>query len=178
MSVFPEVSDDVAVAFLQQSRAQLRDEYVPKILACLVILSEDDVWWRPNGVSNSVGNLVLHLCGNARQWIVASIEGQHDIRIRSEEFAADGGFDRDTLGRLLTTTMKDVDAALASLPVLALTEKRSVQGFDMTVLQAVYHVVEHFSGHTGQITYVTKLKSSADLGFYLASPDGAVTTKW
>ncbi|MFT5141906.1 MAG: putative damage-inducible protein DinB [Rhodothermales bacterium] len=178
MSVFPEVSEDLAVAFLQQSRAQLRDEYVPKILACLARLSEEDIWWRPNDSSNSIGNLVLHLCGNARQWIVASIEGHHDIRVRTAEFTADGAFDRDTLGRLLTTTMKDVDAALASLPVAALTEKRSVQGFEMTVLQAVYHVVEHFSGHTGQITYVTKLKSGADLDFYAVSPDGTVSTQW
>lgn len=178
MSVFPSVSPDIPQAFLEQSRAQLRDEYVPKIQACLDKLSEDDVWWRPNDASNSVGNLVLHLCGNARQWIVASIQGQHDIRLRSAEFAADGEFDRAMLGDLLKTTLADVDAVLAGLSPAALTEGRSVQGFEMTVMQAVYHVVEHFSGHTGQITYITKMRTGSDLDFYRVGRDGSVETNW
>jgi uncharacterized damage-inducible protein DinB len=178
MSVFPPVSEDLSRAFIQQSRAQLTDEYSPKILSCLEKLSEDDVWWSPNPASNSVGNLILHLCGTARQWIVASIEGHHDIRIRSAEFAAEGGFDKAMLSALLTTTLRDVDAVLASLPLEALKESRQVQGFEMTVMQAIYHVVEHFAGHTGQITYITKLRTQADLGFYRAAPDGSVTTTW
>ena len=178
MSVFPDVPNDSALAFLAQSRAFLRDEYVPKILRCLERLSDEDIWWRPNPASNSIGNLVLHLCGNARQWIIAAIEGQHDIRVRSAEFAAKSGFDGKTLASLLETTMKDVDAALADLDADALAEKRSVQGFDMTVLQAVYHVVEHFSGHMGQISYITKLRTAQGLQFYTAAPDGSVTTGW
>ena len=178
MSVFPAVSTDTATAFLEQSRAQLKDEYVPKIIACLERLAEDDIWWRPNEASNAVGNLVLHLCGNARQWIIASIEGQHDIRVRSAEFAAREGFDRETLVSLLTTTMRDVDEALANIPASALGDFRTVQGFRMTVLQAVYHVVEHFSGHTGQITYITKMRTAEDLHFYEAAADGSVTTHW
>ncbi len=178
MSVFPTVSEDLAQAFIRQSRAQLTDEYRPKILACLGKLTEEDVWWRPHPASNSAGNLILHLCGNARQWIVASIEGHHDIRIRSAEFRADGEFDKAMLSALLTTTLRDVDSVLASLDPGALNEHRQVQGFDMTVMQAIYHVVEHFSGHTGQITYITKMRTEADLGFYRAAPDGSVTTAW
>lgn len=178
MSVFPPVSQDLSRAFIQQSRAQLTDEYRPKILACLEKLSEEDVWWRPNPASNSVGNLILHLCGNARQWIVASIEGHHDIRIRSAEFAADGEFEKAMLSALLTTTLRDVDSVLASLDLGALKEMRRVQGFDMTVMQSIYHVVEHFAGHTGQITYITKMRTEADLEFYRVASDGSVTTIW
>jgi uncharacterized damage-inducible protein DinB len=178
MSVFPQTSADPASAFLEQSRAFLRDEYVPKILRCLGALSDDDIWWRPNPVSNSVGNLVLHLCGNARQWIIAGIEGGHDIRVRSAEFAAEGGFSGETLARLLKTTMQDVDAAMADITESSLSESRSIQGFDMTVLQGIYHVVEHFSGHAGQIAYITKLRSAMDLAFYDAAPDGSVGTNW
>ena len=178
MSVFPKVPADPAPAFLAQSRALLRDEYVPKALRCLDELTEDDVWWRPNAVSNSVGNLVLHLCGNARQWIIAAVEGAHDIRVRSAEFAADGEFDREMLSRLLDTTMKDVDAALANLKPSDLGSLRSVQGFEMTVMQAIYHVVEHFSSHLGQIVYITKMRTGRDLAFYGVAPDGTVETKW
>ncbi|MFT4606036.1 MAG: putative damage-inducible protein DinB [Rhodothermales bacterium] len=178
MSVFPPVSEDISRAFIQQSRAQLTDEYRPKILACLGKLSEQDVWWSPNPASNSVGNLILHLCGNARQWIVASIEGHHDIRLRSAEFAANGEFEKAMLSALLETTLQDVDSVLASLELSALIEKRQVQGFEMTVMQAIYHVVEHFSGHTGQITYITKMRVAQDLGLYRAAPDGSVTTTW
>lgn len=178
MSVFPSVPSGAGPAFLTQSRAQLKDEYVPKIIVCLEELSDEDIWWRPNDVSNAVGNLVLHLCGNARQWIIASIEGEHDIRVRSAEFAARDGFDRNTLVRLLTTTMADVDEALAGITPDHLGETRRVQGFEMTVLQAIYHVVEHFAGHTGQITYITKMRTGQDLEFYNVRSDGSVTTRW
>ncbi len=178
MSVFPQTSAQPAVVFVEQSRAFLRDEYVPKILRCLGKLSEEDIWWRPNAVSNSVGNLVLHLCGNARQWIVAGVGGGHDIRVRSAEFAAAAGFTAETLSRLLETMMRDVDDALAEITPEVLNEVRTIQGFEMTVMQAIFHVVEHFSGHSGQIAYITKLRTAGDLGFYEAAADGSVKTTW
>jgi len=163
--------------FIEESRRYLLEEYLPKIRRSLERLSQEDLWWRPNSASNSMGNLILHLAGNARQWVVAGIGGAPDIRERQAEFDRDGGMTADDLLGHLEESLRDVDAVLADLPEESLGEERVIQGLSVTVLRALYHVVEHFSMHTGQILYLAKLRSGMDLGFYRVS-DGSVETRW
>lgn len=164
-------------AFIAQSRRYLSSEYLPKIRRCLDEISDEDLWWRPNPQSNGIGNLVLHLAGNIRQWIVCGIGGAPDTRHREREFAATGGQRREDLDTLLTTTLAAVDEVLARLQPGTLGERRLIQGMDVTVLEALYHAVEHFSGHTYQIVYITKLRTGADLGFYEVR-DGVARAMW
>jgi uncharacterized damage-inducible protein DinB len=163
--------------FIDESRRYLLHEYLPKIRRSLEGLSQEDVWWRANEASNSIGNLLLHLSGNARQWVVAGIGGVPDTRRRQEEFDRDGDMTASELLRHLEDTLHEVDAVLAALPEGRLAEPRNIQGLSVTVLKALYHVVEHFSMHTGQIIYLSKLRSGRDLAFYRAS-DGHVETRW
>lgn len=164
-------------AFIEQSRHYLRDDYLPKIRRCLRELPPDDLWWRPNEASNSVGNLLLHLAGNVRQWVVSGIGGEPDIRDRDEEFSANGGADAADLLAHLEATLESVDAVLESLDPDRLDERLVVQGNDVTVLEALYHVVEHFSMHVGQIIYVSKLRSGSDLRFYQVE-EGVARKNW
>jgi len=164
-------------AFIEESRRYLLEEYLPKIRRSLERLSQEDLWWRPNSASNSMGNLILHLAGNARQWVVAGIGGAPDIRERQAEFDQEGGMTAADLLGHLEESLRDVDAVLADLPEESLGEERVIQGFSVSVLRALYHVVEHFSMHTGQIIYLSKLRSGRDLGFYRVS-DGSVETRW
>jgi uncharacterized damage-inducible protein DinB len=157
--------------FIDTCRAYLTDEYLPKIRRCMDALPEADLWWRPNPDSNSVGNLVLHLAGNIRQWIVSGVGGRPDIRERWKEFAADGvgegaRWERRSLLTYLEETLVDVDETLAVLSPEELTTRAVIQGMDVTYLEGVLHAVEHFSTHTGQIIYVTKMRTGADLRFY------------
>ena len=69
------------------------------------------------------------------------------------------------MARLLAT-VRDADAVLASLDAVRLAELRTIQGRDVTVLDAVYHVVEHFSLHTGQIILLAKRFAPGRLEFY------------
>jgi uncharacterized damage-inducible protein DinB len=108
----------------------------------------------------------LHLCGNVRQWILASIDGQPDQRHRDAEFAARGDTSISELRGLLKETVDAAVNAIEHLPSSRLIETIHVQGYDKSVLEAIYHVVEHFSLHTGQILYATKLLRKEDLGFY------------
>lgn len=169
---------DAAQAFIDRSRYFLTREYLPKIRRCLDVLDDEDLWWRPNPASNSVGNLVLHLCGNARQWVVHGLAGAADVRKRDAEFAADGPMGRKEVVRRLEETLEEVDGALADLDPGVLDRGLTLQGLEVTGLHALYHVVEHFSMHTGQIIYVTKLRTGEDLAFYRASDDGSVETRW
>lgn len=173
----PVTMTDPARAFIDRSRHLLMDEYRPKIRRCLERLSPDDLWWRPNEASNSVGNLVLHLCGNVRQWVVHGLAGREDVRTRDAEFAAEGGLDAGELARRLDEVLAEVDGALAELDPDVLDQARTIQGLEVTGLHALYHAVEHFSMHTGQILYVTKLRTGRDLGFYRVE-DGTVETRW
>ena len=141
-------------------------EYLPKIERCLERLSDEQIWWRANEESNSIGNLVLHLCGNARQWIVAGVGGAPDRRERDAEFAQRQAIERSELLGLLRTTLTDVDSVLRNLAPETLLERRVIQGSDVDVLEAVFHVTEHFSMHTGQIILLTKMLTSSDLRFY------------
>ncbi|HEX8709906.1 MAG TPA: DinB family protein [Pyrinomonadaceae bacterium] len=157
---------DAAQAFILQARSLLSDDYLPKIGRCLERLSDEDVWWRANPESNSIGNLLLHLTGNVRQWIVSGIGGEADRRERPQEFAASNALPRAELLAHLSRTLAEVDAVLAALDPARLLEPRLIQGSRVTVLEAVFHVVEHFSMHTGQIILLTKMLKPADLGFY------------
>jgi uncharacterized damage-inducible protein DinB len=141
-------------------------ELAPRIEACLGQLSEDQVWARGQENENAVGNLVLHLCGNVRQWIISSLGGVPDHRQRSVEFAARDGKSRAQLVEQLRTTVAEAVAVIRAVPVDQLSERRVIQGYDESVLGVIYHVVEHFSMHTGQIIFITKMLTSADLGFY------------
>jgi uncharacterized damage-inducible protein DinB len=157
---------DLAAAFVAQSRRYLVSEYPAKIARCLEVLPPDALWRREHDGENSVGNLLLHLAGNVRQWIVSGIGGAPDARYRAGEFAAREGADAETLLAELRQTLAEADAVLAGLDATALGGRRAIQGRDVTVLDAVYHVVEHFSMHTGQIILVAKRLAPGRVRFY------------
>lgn len=157
---------DVAQEFIAKARSYLAEEYLPKLERCLEQLSDEQVWWRANPESNSVGNLLLHLAGNARQWIVSGVGGATDARVRQAEFDQREVVPREELIGRLRQTLSEVDAVLAGFDPARVLEPRHIQGCDVTVLEAVFHVVEHFSMHTGQIILLTKLHKAADLKFY------------
>jgi uncharacterized damage-inducible protein DinB len=157
---------DLAAAFVAQSRRYLASEYPTKIQRCLDVLPEDAIWRRDDDSSNSIGNLLLHLSGNIRQWIVSGVGGAPDARVRRAEFDSREGDDGTALMERLLATVRDADAVLASLDAVRLAELRTIQGRDVTVLDAVYHVVEHFSMHTGQIILLAKRFAPGRLEFY------------
>jgi len=129
-------------------------------------LNDEQVWWRANEQSNSVGNLLLHLSGNVRQWIVCGLGGADDKRNRDSEFAQREMIPRsETFGRL-KQTVEDAVEVLAHLNPDTLLEKRAIQGLEVSMLEAILHVVEHFSMHTGQVVLITKLLTAQDLHFY------------
>lgn len=168
---------DPGRAFIDRSRAYLKNDYLPKIRLAVEALPSEDIWWRGNDSSNSIGNLILHLAGNIRQWVVSGIGGAPDSRERQAEFDANEGLSGGQLMAHLEEAIKDVDDVLSGLPVAELASMRVIQGLEVSVLDALYHVVEHFSTHTGQIIYVSKLRSGRDLGFWKVK-DGKAVPNW
>lgn len=156
---------DFAKQILAHARHSLRVHHLPRIARCLALLSEKQIWWRPHRTSNSTGNLVLHLEGNVRQWIISGLRGAPDRRERDKEFAERGPIPRRVLLARLRNTVREACRVLGRLSAADLSRRHTIQRFRVTGLEAVLHVTEHFSHHSGQIILATKLKRRRDLGF-------------
>jgi hypothetical protein len=157
---------DIATLFLAFSRHKLLEHYWPRLRACVEPLTHEQFWWRPNPASNSIGNLVLHLNGNVRQWLVASFNRQDDLRDRPAEFAEREQPPAAALLDLHSATMSEAAEVLARLTEAELRATYQIQGYHVHGLDAVYQVVEHYGLHCGQIIYITKNLRGQDLGFY------------
>ena len=146
--------------------AEKLTQLMSRIDTCVRKLTPEQIWMRADSNQNAMGNLLLHLNGNVRQWILHGVGGQPDLRDRDAEFAARGGAGANELLARLRATVEEAAVLLRALPAERLMEHTQNQGYDCTVLAAIYHVVEHFAGHTFQIIYATKLSTGEDLGFY------------
>lgn len=171
------MQNHVASNFLAHSRWLLVTEYPTKLRLCLDTLPADALWRQPAPGSNAIGNLLLHLNGNVRQWIVSGVGGADDVRDRDSEFAAREGEAAAALLAKLERTLHQVDAVLARLTPDDLLGRRSIQSRDISVLEAVYHVTEHFAMHTGQIILLTKMFAPGSLLFY-DDAGGQATPVW
>ncbi len=85
------------------------------ITHCVEQLSDRQVWWRAAESQNSIGNIILHLCGNLRQWIVAGIGGHPDVRDRSSEFSERRMIHKAELLDRLGNAVEEATGVLAGL---------------------------------------------------------------
>ena len=150
----------------REFRRRLMDEQLPRIRRCAELLGDDRIWQRPSPNSNSAGNLILHLCGNTTQWILAQFTELPDERTRAAEFAATGGLDVAQLTSRLRDVYTEACQVVDEVPLAQLLAERTVQGYPETGLTAILHVLEHSSGHAGQIYAWTKQVTGIDLSFY------------
>jgi uncharacterized damage-inducible protein DinB len=156
----------LAREFVARSRFYLNDEYRTKIRRAVEALPPEAIWRRANDQSNSVGNLLAHLAGNVRQWIVSGVGGAPDTRDRRAEFAARDGADAKELLARLDDVLTEADEVIARLTADDLAQRRTIQGRDVTVMAAVYSAVQHFSTHLGQIIMIAKEVSPGAVRFY------------
>ncbi len=141
-------------------------ENLPRIQKCLDLLSQEQVWQKPNESSNSIANLILHLCGNITQYIHSSLGHQPDHRTRYEEFSTTSGLIKKELYSKIETTINVASEIIKACSNEELQRRRNVQGFTLTGIGCAIHVCEHLSYHVGQIALLTKLMTNKDLGFY------------
>jgi hypothetical protein len=151
-------ADELAAAVGAEAVTELT-RAMGKIKHCLDQLTEEQVWRRAQPALNSIGNLLLHLCGNVRQWIVAGLGGATDVRDRPAEFAERGPIPKGELLRRLETVVGEAKEVLAGLSARQLLDVRRIQGFDVTGLGALFDSVPHFRGHTQEIIHMTRLQS-------------------
>jgi uncharacterized damage-inducible protein DinB len=144
----------------------LLEENLPRVIKCLELLSEEQIWFKPNTASNSVGNLVLHLAGNLNQWVLKAIGGKNYKRKRDEEFTADKTKSKEELIEILVSIKNELSTVINSVSAEELLRVRPVQIYEEDAITILIHVTEHFSYHTGQIAYITKWLTCRPTDFY------------
>ncbi|MDW3651581.1 MAG: DinB family protein [Bacteroidia bacterium] len=158
--------EQVHSLMIAEVKRRLFKESIPRAKKCLDLLSDEDIWYRPNENSNSVGNLILHLCGNVRQWLISAIGEEADTRQRQLEFDERGPIPTVELISKLDQLQTDAEKVLDQTKPEILIKPYSVQGYSETGLSILIHIVEHFSGHIGQITYFVKARKDISTGYY------------
>lgn len=151
--------------FIQQSVYRIT-ENTNRVIKCLREIDEMQIWQRPNENSNSIGNIILHLCGNIRQYAISSLGKTEDVRVRDKEFSTKEGFDKKELSDKLKNTVDEAIDIIENLTEPELNKLYSVQGFNLSGIGIIIHVTKHYSYHTGQIAFWIKILKNKDLGFY------------
>jgi len=159
------MTEDFIKEFISQAIHRI-DENTQKLTVCFHDLEENEIWRRPNQHSNSVGNIILHLCGNIRQYIISSLGHLEDVRERDKEFSTTSGYSKSELLKKLIDTVEQAKDIIKNSSEEELIRKRKVQGYTHSGIGIIVHVTEHYSYHTGQIIFWTKLLKDKDLGFY------------
>lgn len=159
-------SNALTTAFIAEIKRRLFEESVVRLKKCLAELTDEQIWYRPNTASNSVGNLVLHLHGNVRQWVVAGLGKNEDVRERQEEFDEQGPVPVAKMLADMGQLMVEVDTILDNTTAADLLDIRDVQGFQESGMSILVHITEHFSYHVGQMTYIVKMLKAKDMGYY------------
>jgi uncharacterized damage-inducible protein DinB len=150
--------------FIARSTHHLENEFLPRLEKALAALDESDLWWRPNADTTSIGHLLQHLEGNVRQWILSGMGGEADHRERGREFELNEEMDKEQLFTRLHTTVTRACHLMKALDESALARKFIIQDFETTGLGAIYHIVEHFAWHVGQITWIAKARAGEGHG--------------
>ena len=151
--------------FIEQNIYRI-NQSTTKVFICFEELSNEDIWHRPNNSSNSIGNIILHLCGNIRQYAISSLGNQPDIRERDQEFLAKDGYTKDELKNKLGSTVNEAIEIIKNSDEKSLLKIHFVQGLSLSGMGIIIHVTEHYSYHAGQIIFWTKFLKNKELGFY------------
>jgi len=169
VSATPEILSDLVS---HEIRVEL-DAALGKITHCVNQLTDDQLWWRPSESMNSVANLLLHLCGNVRQWIVSGVGGAADVRERQKEFDQRGPIPKRELLQQLGSAVEEAKRVLSETSAEELLRVRPVQGNDVTGMQAMLHSAAHFRGHVQEIVHMTRCQLGVSYEFdFIPPPPG------
>jgi uncharacterized damage-inducible protein DinB len=157
------MSHDLESTVLHVSRLRLITDYPGQIDACLNILTDDHLWWRPNEQSNAVANLVLHLSGSNRYYFENVIAGRDVTRDRAAEFAARRNYSRAAIVEKWMEARRITEDMLNTMQPAQLTQTTDRSGKMTTYAQILLHVTHHNAAHMGQIVWMTKMLHPADV---------------
>ena len=148
---------DLNSTLLHLTRVRLTQDYPAQINACIDVLTDEQLWWRPNEQANAVANLVVHLSWSNRYYFEQVIGGREIGRNREAEFTARDGFPKPKLLETWRHSLGVVQEVLDGLQPDQMMEATDRTGKPTTYGQILLHVTHHNAAHMGQIVWITKL---------------------
>ena len=148
---------DLNATLLHLTRVRLTQDYPAQINACLDVLTDEELWWRPNEQTNAVANLVVHLSWSNRYYLEQVIGGRDIGRHRDAEFSARDGFPKATLLETWQHSLRVTEEILNNLQPTQLMDTTDRTGKVTTYSQLLMHVTHHNAAHMGQIVWITKM---------------------
>lgn len=152
-----EQDDQLASIALAALRLRITNILPTQIRECIEQLDEDQLWWRPNETSNSVGNLVLHVSGSTRHYLSRSIGGIDYHRNRPAEFTERGPLPKAQVLAIFDETIAEAGHVFDSFDTTRFLQPTDEPSYYYTLFEQVLGVALHLATHTGQIIYVTKM---------------------
>ena len=146
----------VETEFLEQTSIRFSKVF-DRIISTIKQLNDEQIWYSPSSRSNSVGIIIQHLTGNLNQWIGDAVGGYAYKRNRPSEFKDENRLSKDEILKSFSELGAKIQEIIKKLPKEELLSPRRIQGYDMTVLSALYSAITHLELHAGQISYITKL---------------------
>lgn len=137
---------------------------------CVDQVSQEQFWWRPEPDMNSIANILLHLSGNIRQWIIAGMNGAIDDRDRPKEFQDRSGAPKDLIWKAFSETLDEARLTLSRMNSASLGIVRKIQGYEVNGVDAIYNSTSHLQGHTQEIIYITRMLLGSSYKFYYTPP--------
>ena len=151
---------------IDQLQKRLIAESIYRIRKCLDLVNDEQIWQTPSDRILSIGISIVHLDGNVRQWLGSVCERNELPRDRAAEFKSNNTLERSKLLDLLNSLEETIRLRSKQLEHINLEDTLTIQGIPTNGLDAIVHVIEHFSYHTGQITLLTKWFSGQSTGYY------------
>jgi uncharacterized damage-inducible protein DinB len=158
---------DLAKTTLQALQARICRVFPAQIRAAVEALDDDQIWWRPNETSNSIGNLVLHLSGSLNHYLNRGYGGLECTRDRDGEFAERRHVPRAELMATFDAMVANAEKTFERLTPERLTEPAAESKQYATVAEELISINSHIANHTGQIVWIAK-----------ALKDGALSEVW
>ncbi|MEM8734931.1 MAG: DUF1572 family protein [Planctomycetota bacterium] len=127
-----------------------------KITHCLEQLDDQQIWWRPSESMNSIANLLLHLSGNMRQWLICGLSEIPDQRMRQTEFDDRSLRSKAELRSALESALNESIEQISVQTSSTLMPVRLVQEFEIDGFTVIVDSVGHFCGHVQEIVHLTR----------------------
>jgi hypothetical protein len=148
---------EVSEAVLAALRARITRVFPAQIRACVDQLTDEQIWWRPNEKSNSIGNLIVHITGSLNHYLNFDIGGVEYHRDRAAEFAERRHIPKHELVAMFDDMVAKAEKTFDGIGVERLASPSPEPKMYTLLVEDLISIAVHIANHAGQIVWITKM---------------------
>lgn len=151
------ISPPMNDALLAALHTRIAGVFPAQIRAAIEPLTDEQLWWRPNEQSNSIGNLVLHLAGSLNHFLNRNIGGIDFTRDRAAEFAERRTIPKAELLAAFDDMVTKAERTFEALTPERLSDPSRETKMHALVVEDLVNILAHIATHAGQIVWIAKM---------------------